>query len=206
MACIHYFAPADRWRVAWYVGGGRRRWATFRTEAEARAFDPPGETSRAGTRGNRARTTAEIREVIAANIQVDPCTGCWGWTGPVTNKGYAQLTWKRKNLARESGAHRISYVAHVGEIPTGLVIDHLCRNPLCVNREHLEPVQQIENAWASAQTLAVKNGTKTHCPQGHLYDAGNTYWYGPDSRWRQCRKCLSAHARRSYLKRKALSA
>lgn len=42
-------------------------------------------------------------------------------------------------------AHRVSHVLYKGPIPNGLVIDHLCRNPSCVNPDHLEAVTQKEN-------------------------------------------------------------
>ncbi|MFF4531456.1 HNH endonuclease signature motif containing protein [Streptomyces sp. NPDC001407] len=42
-------------------------------------------------------------------------------------------------------AHRTAYSLMVGEVPDGLQIDHLCRNALCVNPAHLEPVTPSEN-------------------------------------------------------------
>ena len=42
-------------------------------------------------------------------------------------------------------AHRVYYERHVGPVPEGLELDHLCRNPGCVNPEHLEPVTHAEN-------------------------------------------------------------
>lgn len=42
-------------------------------------------------------------------------------------------------------AHRLFYEHHIGAIPDGLVLDHLCRVKMCVNPEHLEPVTQREN-------------------------------------------------------------
>jgi hypothetical protein len=42
-------------------------------------------------------------------------------------------------------AHRVVYERVRGPIPKGLVLDHLCRNPGCVNPEHLEPVSQATN-------------------------------------------------------------
>ena len=42
-------------------------------------------------------------------------------------------------------AHKQAYVEAKGAIPTGLTLDHLCRNRLCINPEHLEPITLQEN-------------------------------------------------------------
>jgi hypothetical protein len=42
-------------------------------------------------------------------------------------------------------AHRYVYETHKEAIPNGLELDHLCRNTLCVNPNHLEPVTHAEN-------------------------------------------------------------
>jgi hypothetical protein len=86
----------------------------------------------------------------------------------------------------------------VGPIPDGLVLDHLCRNKLCVNPKHLEPVTNQENILRGLTPLVggYYNMAKTHCPKGHEYSPENTY-YRP-SRWRQtrvCRICNNAAAR-----------
>ncbi len=72
---------------------------------------------------------------------------CWVWTGatyPRTTGSYGQM-----RVGRTPGkliqAHRVSYKLYKGEIPKGLEIDHLCRNKLCVNPEHLEAVTHYEN-------------------------------------------------------------
>lgn len=73
--------------------------------------------------------------------RIDFSSGCWTWTG-VLSDGYGQV-W---NEGRMVGVHRVVYEAAYGPIPDGLVIDHLCRNPSCVNPLHLEAVTQSENA------------------------------------------------------------
>lgn len=67
---------------------------------------------------------------------------CWNWTAAKTGDGYGKFGIKPKLLI---DAHRFSYQTLVGEIPCGLELDHLCRNPGCVNPEHLEAVTHSEN-------------------------------------------------------------
>lgn len=65
---------------------------------------------------------------------------CWVWQGTLRG-GYGRFRAGRKTFS----AHRVSYEHHVGAIPDGLVLDHLCRNRACINPAHLEPVTIREN-------------------------------------------------------------
>lgn len=64
-------------------------------------------------------------------------TPCWIWTGSRSPDGYG----------RHGGtyAHTLLYEAHVGPVPEGQELDHLCRVPACCNPDHLEPVTHAEN-------------------------------------------------------------
>lgn len=72
-------------------------------------------------------------------------SGCWLWTGAASN-GYGQI---RLSPAAPSWAHRVVFETFVGPIPTELELDHLCRNTMCVNPVHLEPVTHLENMHRS---------------------------------------------------------
>ena len=120
--------------------------------------------------------------------KVDKGPECWTWTAATAN-GYGAFYLGRSNKRVElMGAHRWSYLINVGPIPDGLVLDHLCRNPRCVNPEHLEPVTPQVNA-----ERGLWGDLKTHCPAGHPYDDANTS-RRPTRRSRECIKCRSAQA------------
>src|SRR3990167_11482908 len=89
--------------------------------------------------GTSGLKTKEERFYVGAEIGKD--TMCWNWIGTKDSSGYGRFRFFYKTIL----AHRFSYELFVGEIPTGLVIDHLCRNTSCVNPAHLEPVSIYEN-------------------------------------------------------------
>lgn len=88
-----------------------------------------------------ARMKATPEERFFAKV-VQPET-CWTWTGATNNAGYGVFN---PGSGGTKLAHRWIYEYLVAEIPDGLTLDHLCRNPPCVNPEHLEPVPVGVNA------------------------------------------------------------
>lgn len=134
---------------------------------------------------------------------VDKTTDCWLWTGSRTAEGYATFCITTDtNQRHRVVVHRLAYELLIGKIPTGLVLDHLCRNPRCVNPAHLEPVTMRENVLRGVGPSA-QNARKTDCPAGHPYDKDNTAVNAKTGK-RSCRTCHRAH-QLAYIARKAAS-
>lgn len=113
----------------------------------------------------------------------DSRTGCWNWTGPMYKSlGYGFITEGAKKRLR---AHRFVYEQVVGPISAGLVLDHKCRNKMCVNPRHLEPVTTAINVRRG--NAGWKNAAKTVCDHGHEFTPENTIV--KNKRWRACREC-----------------
>jgi hypothetical protein len=115
-------------------------------------------------------------------------SGCLEWIAGTAGNGYGHFhtTQTPDEKARDVYAHRWSYEHHLGPIPEGLHIDHLCRNTRCVNPDHLEAVTQRVNTLRGTAPTAI-NAAKTHCPQRHGYTAENTYT--DREGYRHCRTC-----------------
>lgn len=133
------------------------------------------------------KASALCRETILSNIAPCPVTGCWFWLGSMTNTGYGSIYIHPKNQR----THRVSYELFKGPIPAGLVIDHLCRQPLCCNPDHLEPVTDKVNALRGYGACA-QHARKTHCPKGHPLSGDNLVKSIPR---RQCRTCTNEQSR-----------
>ena len=109
---------------------------------------------------------------------------CWYWALAYDVKGYGRAWFS----GRQHKAHRLVYELLIGKIPEGLELDHLCRNRLCVNPSHLEPVSHAENVRRGK--AGRHHRSKTHCVNGHEYTPENTYLRPTQLKGlRDCRKC-----------------
>lgn len=138
----------------------------------------------------------------------DPAS-CWIWTGARFGSGYGHIAWCEDGQQFHRTVHRVVYAALVGPIPEGLELDHLCHSPQdcrpaaahlcphrpCANPAHLEPVTRRTNLLRGS-TVTAARAAVTVCPNGHLYDAENTY---VDRLGRRiCRECTRANNRAYY--------
>jgi len=120
-------------------------------------------------------------------------TPCWLWTASLDGKGYGQINAGRCPV-RMLRAHRVAYELLVETVPQTLDLDHLCRNTICVNPEHLEPVTRQVNLLRG-ETNTRRNAEVTHCPQGHPY-SGSNLKYTRDGKHRYCAACNREKARK----------
>ena len=128
-----------------------------------------------------------LDERLMERVRVDG-DGCWMWLGHIDPAGYGRI--KKPGSRVPSYTHRVSYELHVGPIPPGLQIDHLCRNRACLNPAHLEVVTLVENVMRGFG-LPARNARKTHCKHGHEFTEANTQRSEAD---RACRACGHAKA------------
>jgi len=117
-------------------------------------------------------------------------TRCMVWKPSGGRGGYGRFS---PHAGQSFSAHRWLYERWVGPIPKGLVLDHLCVNPPCVNPDHMEPVTQRDNVLRSRSHVAV-NAIKTHCKRGHPFSGDNLFINSRGHR--VCRTCVKESERR----------
>lgn len=81
------------------------------------------------------------RSIIENKVEKLTECGCWIWMGTTTNRGYGQIERRGKKYY----AHRMSYSAFKGDIPSGMNVCHSCDITFCVNPDHLFVGTQKDN-------------------------------------------------------------
>jgi hypothetical protein len=150
------------------------------------------------TAANRASRTKiypsdEDRERFRSSYVVEPApTLCWRWTGPMTGK-YPRFQFEGK----ATNAGRFAYRADPlrNPIPSDQpMLRRRCRNKLCVNPAHLDPVDDVVNAHLGLSPSA-ENARKQFCPAGHELTPENTIvemaapFGRPPRKRRRCKEC-----------------
>lgn len=136
-------------------------------------------------------------EIMKFHARYTKSDGCWTWRGCLHSSGYGSFYMGRQKVS----AHRLAFVIHNGEIPDGLVIDHLCRNRSCVNPEHLEAVTQSRNVRRGllcADTIRLGS----NCSKGHLIDEESIM---RTKRGPRCRIC-NRNYMREYMRNRRVAA
>lgn len=108
--------------------------------------------------------------------------------------------------------HRVAWKILYGDIPKGMVIDHMCHNEAlakgeckggyscehraCINPAHLQMISGAENTRAGARVLA----NRETCSYGHL--TADNHRVRPDGR-AYCKECRKRHNKLSAERKKA---
>lgn len=111
---------------------------------------------------------------------------CLVWQGAKNGVGYGHIGRSEAGEATYYNVHKVAYVALVGPIQPGMVIDHLCRNRACAKVAHLELVPMRENSLRGDHP-----NYRTHltgkCKRGHEI-AGANALFRKDGR-KRCKAC-----------------
>ena len=140
----------------------------------------------AGRSGRRSAVQPYADRVLSKVQRTD---GCWIWTGQVGRAGYGLAEIGGVGRPRIQ-ATRAVYELLVGPIPDGLQLDHLCRNPICVRPDHLEPVTPAENSRRGLNG-ALRPGAGVRCTYGHPYVPNQ-------------QRCLACHRERERKRRERI--
>lgn len=145
--------------------------------------------------GDPSRGRPSLEQRFWSKVKAAEALDCWEWIAGLFPDGYGSV---RDETGKTKRAHRLAWEMLRGEIPDELHLDHLCRNRICVNPWHLDPVSPGENIrrGATGEVARARQLTKTHCPQGHPYSGENLGIASNGSR--QCRTCIRERGRRRY--------
>jgi hypothetical protein len=141
------------------------------------------------TKSGPKRVSPEKR--FWSRVWEDPDTGCWYFAH--RDAGKLIKTYPTFCLGGRNGpsvqVNRFAYELLIAPLDPEKELDHLCRNPPCVNPWHCEPVTHAENLLRSQLTINFHHANKTHCVNGHAFTPENTRARSKNFNHRECKIC-----------------
>lgn len=125
---------------------------------------------------------------------------CWLWTGPGSPYGsvHASSEFGYRTLA----VHRVVWVSLRGPLPAEFVLDHHgpggCRDKMCANPKHLDPVSQRVNIVDRGDSVSAINARLTSCRHGHPLTPENLVRNMAAKGLRKCRTCHREQSARQH--------
>lgn len=152
--------------------------------------------------GRPARTLAQRLGGYVAEDR-GHITPCHIWKGATNHADYPVISVRWTEIGKEHRharggwtviqAHRAAWVASGRDLIPDTHLHHECRQPRCINVDHLTALDPSTHGTLAVHPLV------THCYRGHEYDEANTRW---ENGRRRCRKCVALNAKASYHRRK----
>lgn len=106
------------------------------------------------------------RQITAFHTKYLITEGCWEWQGYKRPDGYGMTRMTRDDgTTNTTTIQQASYTIHKGAVPEGMCVDHICRNPGCVNPDHLRLAtykQNSENRGANKRSRTGLRGVTWH--------------------------------------------
>lgn len=116
----------------------------------------------------KSRFEKTKEERLDEKYEVITESGCWIWTGAISDTGYGSINGEN--------AHRAMYERYKGAIPPGMFVLHSCDVRCCVNPAHLSVGSQQDNMDDAVRKGRVAFGDRlpqykhgkyaTHCAVG----------------------------------------
>lgn len=100
---------------------------------------------------------------VLAKVAMGP-RGCHISTYSTASHGYAQVGWHEDGKRVMTLCHRVIWIWFRGEIPTGMTVDHMCKNRRCIRLQHLRVISNFENA----RRTSGRDWKLGECANGHL--------------------------------------
>lgn len=120
----------------------------------------------------------------------------------IGKRGYPAVTLVQYSVQRTYEVHRLMALTFLGPRPSAQTeIRHLDGDPLNSRLSNLAYGTKSENARDTLRHGRNHNANKTHCPQGHPYDAANTIITSLGGR--MCRTCNNTRTLARYHARRA---